>query len=81
MLINTHTYMKTRGLLRNLDIKKVTNTINENQQDRISDFPHRYIIVSAIYCLFNAIEENSVTIWKSNGQQPKFFYLVRYRVI
>jgi MFS family permease len=28
--------MKMRGLLRNLTIKKVTNTINENQQERIS---------------------------------------------
>lgn len=37
--------------------------------------------VSTIYCLFNAIEEKSGTIWKINGQHSKFFNLVRYRVI
>lgn len=36
MLFNTHTYMKMRGLLRNLTVKKATNTINETQQEKIS---------------------------------------------
>jgi MFS family permease len=40
-----HTYMKNRGLLRRLTIKKTTNTINENQQEQISKSAWTTIII------------------------------------
>jgi len=40
-----HTYMKNKGLLRRLTIKKTTNTINENQQEQISKSAWTTIII------------------------------------